>query len=398
MPNENKEISTIEQAVALTGRKSIEFFSDKSNVQPLIDKVVNDALSLVPVVDTKKGRDAIGSTALNVSKSRGLIEDAIDNASADLKAKLSSIKDVKDHVITSLNQARKDVLAPRDEWNAEQKRKEDIRIEAIKEKIAGIATIGDFAEDDTTETISNKIDALENIDITIGFDEFTAGAAKAIQEATGKLHERIVKIANDKKAEEQRVQLEAEKKKNLIQERLSNLTQIPLSLMGKSSSEIKRRLDAVGKSEITDDEFDERSDEAREIRTNVLQQLEFLQNQALSTEATEKAKAEEVIQPPSEAEKVINDAVQLGTGVMMDGKRVNPADIQIEVESHPLITGNAKPATEEHSGIKAARDAAFEAFALAEEKWNDYTQALPDGDEKTRALAIYENILLVTRV
>ncbi|USD64238.1 hypothetical protein [Vibrio sp. SCSIO 43136] len=306
----NTAITTFDQATALTGKKAIDFFSVKENVLPLIAQVKEEALSLVPNVSTKKGRDEIGSTALKVSKSRTALTEAIDKSVADMKSKVQCANEVKKFVASELNSVREEVLKPRNEWKAEQDRIEAERVASIKGRITNIESLGQFNASDSKEDLASKIDALEAMDVSEGFEEFTADAASAISSAVKVLNDRILKIIEEEKAREQDRLLEAERQKSRIQERLNNLAQIPLGLMGKHSSEIQRKIDSLKGFDVPVDEFGERTEEAKASLANVLVQLEMMLGQAKQletiqaqqTEATTQVSEIETKQPAANCE------------------------------------------------------------------------------------------------
>ena len=306
---------TIEQAFALTGKKALDFFSDAEKVRPLIDQVKQQALSLVPNVKTDAGRKAIGSNALSVSQSRKAITDAIDQSVASLVAKVDAAKTVKKEVELELNAVRLEVLKPRQEWQAEKDRIEAERVAAIQLKIDGIRNLGSYDQTESTESIGNKIDALENIDVSDFFQEFTAEAAKAIQEATAQLNYRIVEIIEDKKKAEQAALLEQAHRASKIQERLSNLMQIPLSMIGKSAHEINGKITSLSRFEITDAEFDPRTDEAKASLEQVVIHLTVMKQQAEMMEKMASAAAEKPEQAESFKTIEAEAAPQVETGV-----------------------------------------------------------------------------------
>ena len=306
---------TIEQAFALTGKKALDFFSDAEKVRPLIDQVKQQALSLVPNVKTDAGRKAIGSNALSVSQSRKAITDAIDQSVASLVAKVDAAKTVKKEVELELNAVRLEVLKPRQEWQAEKDRIEAERVAAIQLKIDGIRNLGSYDQTESTESIGNKIDALENIDVSDFFQEFTAEAAKAIQEATAQLNYRIVEIIEDKKKAEQAALLEQAHRASKIQERLSNLMQIPLSMIGKSAHEINGKITSLSRFEITDAEFDPRTDEAKASLEQVVIHLTVMKQQAEMMEKMASAAAEKPEQAESFKTIEAEAAPQVEAGV-----------------------------------------------------------------------------------
>lgn len=342
----NTEIVTFEQATSLTGKKAIDFFSDSANVYPLIEQVKQEALNLVPNVQTKKGRDEIGSTALKVSKSRKAIVEAIDKSVADLKSKVQAANEVKKIVVSELNQTREEVLKPRNEWQAEQDRIEAERVAEIKGRIANIESIGVYAVDENKEDLAHRIDALEDMDVSEGFSEFTAEAAAAIASATKSLNDRILQIIEEEKAEAQRKQLEAEQKKNRIQERLTNLVQIPLGLMGKHSSEIQAKIDSLQAFAVLDEDFEDRTEEAKISLSQVVSQLEMMVNQAKQLEEVQnKTQAEEQTKQPEpnliseEDEAIFNDCVADAKPVEVDN---TPKQVESLSEGRSQTMRNAE--------------------------------------------------------
>jgi len=132
------------------------------------------------------------------------------------------------------------------------------------------------------------------MDVSEGFSEFTAEAAAAIASATKSLNDRILQIIEEEKAEAQRKQLEAEQKKNRIQERLTNLVQIPLGLMGKHSSEIQAKIDSLQVFTVLEEDFEDRTEEAKASLSQVVSQLGMMVNQAKQLEeANQVAEQEE---------------------------------------------------------------------------------------------------------
>ncbi|MFX6114679.1 hypothetical protein ABTF34_18285, partial [Acinetobacter baumannii] len=77
--------------------------------------------SHVPDVSTKKGRDAIGSLALKISKSKTLIEKCGKELVAEHKAQIKVIDDDRISIVKKLDLLRNEVLAPRDAWEQAEK-------------------------------------------------------------------------------------------------------------------------------------------------------------------------------------------------------------------------------------------------------------------------------------
>ena len=225
---------TIDQALALTGSEALDYFTDPKNIHQLASQVRDQALSLSNVFnpETKSGRDGIGSTALKVSKSKKVIIDKLDQAAAKHKEALKKITGSKKRVEDEFKKIRAEVLRPRDEWQAEQDRIESERVAGIKQRIENIRRLGDFTDNDTKEQLSDKIEVLNGIDASQGFEEFYWDATNAIKEQIAKLHDRIVFVVQEaqRKAEQARLKFELD---------ISEIKQYPLRYIGRTSDFIK---------------------------------------------------------------------------------------------------------------------------------------------------------------
>ena len=225
---------TIEQALALNGSKALDYFTDPKNIHQLASQVRDEALALSNVFnpETKTGRDGIGSTALKVSKSKKVIIDKLDQAAVKHKKALKKITGSKKRVEDEFKKIRAEVLRPRDEWQAEQDRIESERVAGIKQRIENIRRLGDFTDNDTKEQLSEKIEVLNGIDASQGFEEFYWDATNAIKEQIARLHDRIIAVAQEaqRKTEQEKLKLERD---------INEIKQYPLCYIGRTSDEIK---------------------------------------------------------------------------------------------------------------------------------------------------------------
>lgn len=225
---------TIEQALALTGAEALEHFTKPENLEQLASQVRDEALAISNAFDpeTKSGREGIGSTALKVSKSKKVIVDKLDQAASEHKEILARITTAKKRVESKFKEIRAEVLRPRDEWQAEQDRIESKRVADIKQRIENIRELGCFTDTDTKEQLSEKIEVLNSIDASNGFEEFYWDATNAIKEQIAKLHDRIIVVSQEAQRKEEQVKLQLERD-------INGIKQYPLHYIGKTSDEIK---------------------------------------------------------------------------------------------------------------------------------------------------------------
>ena len=277
---------TIDQALALTGSKALEHFTDPKNIHQLASQVRDEALALSNVFnpETKSGRDGIGSTALKVSKSKKVIIDKLDQAAAKHKEALKKITGSKKRVEDEFKKIRAEVLRPRDEWQAEQDRIESERVAGIKQRIENIRRLGDFTDNDTKEQLSDKIEVLNGIDASQGFEEFYWDATNAIKEQIARLHDRIIAVAQEAQRKEEQARLQLERDINEIK-------QYPLCYIGRTSDEIKDGKENLNKrSYVT---FNGR-EEIKSAVNDANEQLDKMIEQAEQAERNEKNEPKKV--------------------------------------------------------------------------------------------------------
>ncbi|AUR96772.1 coil containing protein [Vibrio phage 1.232.O._10N.261.51.E11] len=302
------DVTTMETALKLKGRKAIDFFCNEENVQPLVDFVISEADALVPDVTTDKGRKAIGSNASAISKSRKLLEEAIGNATKDAQEVVNRGKAVKKSVVAQLNDKRTKVLQPRVEWQEEQDRIEQERVDDIRERITNIGNLATLQGTESKEELAGIIDALEAMDVSEGFEEFTQEAMKVKQEAIGTIHTAVNALVQkelDEQArierEQEQVELEAERKQVEITGRIQKLQQIPMTMFQSTAEEVSDKIHSLNTHQPTVEDFEDRHGEAMTAFNGVIANLNMLlqqkqqaeEAQRIIDEAEEKKLAEE---------------------------------------------------------------------------------------------------------
>lgn len=136
-------MSEVTDLVVIEKSSAMAVFTNNEQLDPIIEKIENEARSLVPDVTTKKGRDAIASMAHKVARSKTYIDNAGKDLVAELKALPKQIDESRRIVRERLDALKDEVRRPLTEWEAEQERiaaekaveEERLRIEA-EEKAA----------------------------------------------------------------------------------------------------------------------------------------------------------------------------------------------------------------------------------------------------------------------
>ena len=210
------ELQVLEQNVIVAA------FAKRGGTDELFEHIAQEVRSHVPDVTTKKGRDAIGSLAMKVSKSKTLIEKCGKELVAEQKAQIKLIDDDRIAIVKKFDALRDEILAPRDAW---EKAEED-RVKKHQDAIIGIKMPADllqkYPEDWTSENIKVSIRALENVSIDSSFEEFEQEAKVAKFETLEKLRTALVarekyeaeqaELERLRKAEQERLQREHEER------------------------------------------------------------------------------------------------------------------------------------------------------------------------------------------
>ncbi|HIC9033532.1 TPA: hypothetical protein ACW7Z2_005044 [Citrobacter freundii] len=115
-------MSEVTDLVVIEKSSAMAVFTNKEQLDPIIEKIEKEARSLVPDVSTKKGRDAIASMAHKVARSKTYIDNAGKDLVAELKALPKQIDESRRIVRERLDALKDEVRRPLTEYEEEQKR------------------------------------------------------------------------------------------------------------------------------------------------------------------------------------------------------------------------------------------------------------------------------------
>ena len=201
------ELQVLEQNVIVAA------FAKRGGTDELFEHIAQEVRSHVPDVTTKKGRDAIGSLAMKVSKSKTLIEKCGKELVAEQKAQIKLIDDDRIAIVKKFDQLRDEILAPRYAWEQAEK-------DRVEKHKSDIEKIRDFAHpsilhDMPANRIAEQIKMLDVLEICSLFEEFEQEAKIAKFETLEKL--RTALVAREKYEAEQ-AELERLRKEQLERE------------------------------------------------------------------------------------------------------------------------------------------------------------------------------------
>ena len=205
------ELQVLEQNVI------VQAFATQGGSLLLVDRIAEEVRKHVPDVTTKKGRDAIGSLAAKVSKSKTIAEKYAKDLVAEEKARIKLVDDDRIQFVKRMDALRDEILAPRDAWEQAEK-------DRISKHVAAINEIKEINSDGTlaggSECIKKSIDWLENRVIDSSFEEYEEQAKLAkfetlevLRKALGvreKFEAEQAELERLRIAEQQRIQQERE--------------------------------------------------------------------------------------------------------------------------------------------------------------------------------------------
>lgn len=289
------ELQVIEQNAIVAA------FQTQGGTDALFERIAEQARSVIPDVTTKKGRDAIGSLAMKISKSKTLIEKCGKELVAEQKAQIKVIDDDRISIVKKLDLLRNEVLAPRDAW--EQAEKD--RVAKHEESILSINfyKTAVIADKDSV-WLKGVIRNVEEIIIDSSFEEFEEQAKIAKYETLEFLR---TTLAAREKYEAEQAELERLRQAEILRQQQEREAQI-----AREAAE-NARIEAEKKAQAEREQAEKLARESaeREARLKAEHEAAILREEKLKQQAIEQAKqAETQKQQAIEAERLRIEAEQ----------------------------------------------------------------------------------------
>lgn len=270
-------------------------FATKGGINELFERVAQEVRKEVPDITTKKGRDAIGSLAMKVSKSKKIIEDSGKALVAEQKAQIKLIDDDRIAVVKMFDSLRDEVLAPRDAWEQAEKDRVAKHENAIKD-------ITDFLLPENinvdAEVLASNIRYLEKVPMGTMFEEYEEKIKIAKLETLEALRTALV-VREKHEAE----QAELERFRQLEQARLQREHE---ERIAQQAAE-KARIDAEQKAKAEIEKVEREKQEAieREAKLKLEAEQAVLREKQMKEDADRAAKQAEIDkQKAIEAERI----------------------------------------------------------------------------------------------
>lgn len=283
------ELQVIDQNVIVAA------FAKRGGTNELFEHIAQEVRSHVPDVTTKKGRDAIGSLAMKVSKSKTLIEKCGKELVAEQKAQIKLIDDDRIAIVKKFDQLRDEILAPRDAWEKAEEDRVAKCLEFLDEitELAKPEFLGNAAWQ-----LKGYIDTLSNLKIDSRFMEFQEQAKLAKFETLEKL--RTALVAREKYEAEQ-AELERLRKEQQEREQRERDERIAKEAADKARIEAeakalaeKQRFEREQKEQAELAERQQREAAEREARLQAEKEAALLREEQLKQQAIEREKQAEI--------------------------------------------------------------------------------------------------------
>ena len=260
-------------------------FAKRGGTEELFEHIAQEARSHVPDVTSKKGRDAIGSLAMKVSKSKTLIEKCGKELVAEQKAQIKLIDDDRISVVKKFDQLRDEILAPRDAWE----QAEADRLAKHNQFIASIIVMSatEQYENRGSEYIKQMLANIEEIIIDSSLEEFEQEAKIAKFETLEKL--RTALVAREKYEAEQ-AELERLRKEQFEREQREYEERIAKEAADKATREAEEK----ARLEHECVERQQREAAEREARLQAEKEAALLREEQLKQQAVEREKQAEI--------------------------------------------------------------------------------------------------------
>ncbi|NNH35754.1 cell envelope integrity protein TolA [Acinetobacter sp. NIPH 2377] len=276
--NAKFEIEVVDQNVVVTA------FNTPGGTAELFERIAQEARSHVPDVTTKKGRDAIGSLALKVSKSKTFVEKCGKELVAEQKTQIKLIDDDRISVVKKFDDLRNEILAPRDAW--EQAEKD--RVAKHEESILSINfyKTAVIADKDSV-WLKGVIRNVEEIVIDSSFEEFEEQAKIAKYETLEFLR---TALTNREKYEAEQAELERLRQAEQVRQQQERDAKIAHEATEKANREAAQKAQL----EAERVQREKLESEQREARLLAEKEAAVLREQALKIQAEQQAKQAEI--------------------------------------------------------------------------------------------------------
>lgn len=193
--------------IVIPKETAMEVFTTEGAILPYLKQIESAVVGIVPDLSTKKGRDAIASTAFKVAKSKTYLDGVGKELVDELKRKPALIDATRKQAREFLDKLRDQVRQPLTDWeNAEQARVDDLkrRLCFFEDVCLGLADL-------SCAEIRSRMEQVVSTEMGESWQEFAGLADQAKMKAERELSEAFQKREKYEAEQEELARLRAEK-------------------------------------------------------------------------------------------------------------------------------------------------------------------------------------------
>lgn len=220
----NAHAKTIEPAaentaVALIEANPVVAFTDPEKFDAFYEKVAAEVRGHVPDLTSDKGRKAIASLAYKVARSKTALDEAGKALTEEKRAEIKKVDEARKAIRDKLDALKEEARKPLTEWEAA----EEERVAKVKATIQRLQDAAVVSIDDSAETVRDRLDTIQSVEITAEvFQEYEAAARAQLANATASLTaaaERLEREAEERAELERLRQEKADREAREAEER-----------------------------------------------------------------------------------------------------------------------------------------------------------------------------------
>lgn len=298
------EPATETNAVALIEANPVVAFTDPEKFDAFYDKVAAEVRGHVPDLTTEKGRKAIASLAYKVARSKTALDDAGKALTEEKRAEIKKVDEARKAIRDKLDALKEEARKPLTDWEAA----EEERVASVKATIQRLQDAAIVSIDDSAETVLDRLDTIQGVEITAEvFQEYEAAARAHLATATATLTaaaERLRREAEERAELERLRQEKAEREEReradaAIAQRAADMAdfikQVGLGFIGGQTYPFPILLRELEEKVVIDETYGARREELEQLRVTTLEEVKagFERHLNREREETERAAADQ---------------------------------------------------------------------------------------------------------
>ena len=274
-------------ALALIEKKDVASYFAAKGLDPIIQKIREEATSVVGDISTPKGRDEIRSRAFKVAKTKTALDEMGKKLVSGLKEQTKAIDDERSRAWDEIEAIQKEVRAPLTEWENAEK----ARVDGHEAAIAAIPEHPGYGQHETAAELTARLAHLENLPPR-DWQEFSVRAAKVLADEIDRT-KALLAAAEKREAEQAELarlrQEQAEREQREREERIA----AEAAAQAKAEAEEAARLAAAEKAERERAAAEARAKKAEEDRLAAAAKAEADRKEAAEKAERDRKAAEE---------------------------------------------------------------------------------------------------------